>query len=55
MMRYCLSLLTLMAPLLLAHEDQKIFDLGDFPLEVGITLPAAKMSYATHGTLNAAG
>ena len=44
MMRYCLSLLTLMAPLLLAHEDQKIFDLGDFPLEVGITLPAAKMS-----------
>ena len=55
MMRYCLSLLTLMAPLLLAHEDQKIFDLGDFPLEVGITLPAAKISYATHGTLNAAG
>ena len=55
MMRYWLSLLILMAPPLLADEDQRIFDLGDFSLEVGITLPAAKLSYTTHGTLNAAG
>ena len=54
-MRYCLSLLTLMAPLLLADEDQNILDLGDFPLEGGVTLPAAKLSYTTHGTLNEAG
>ena len=54
-MRYCLSLLTLIAPLLLADEDQNIFDLRDFPLEGGITLPAAKLSYTTHGTLNEAG
>ncbi|MEK9996751.1 MAG: hypothetical protein VW664_10510, partial [Halieaceae bacterium] len=55
MMRYWLSLLILIAPPLLADEDQRIFDLGDFSLEVGITLPAAKLSYTTHGTLNAAG
>ncbi|NDD69302.1 MAG: alpha/beta fold hydrolase [Synechococcaceae bacterium WB9_4xC_028] len=55
MMRYWLSLLILMAPPLLADEDQRIFDLGDFSLEVGITLPAAKLSYTTHGKLNAAG
>ncbi|MCI0529638.1 MAG: alpha/beta fold hydrolase, partial [Nitrospira sp.] len=34
-------------------EDHRIFNLGDFPLESGITLPDAKLSYVTHGTLNA--
>ncbi|MFO0957563.1 MAG: alpha/beta fold hydrolase [Isosphaeraceae bacterium] len=28
------------------------FDLGDFPLLTGVTLPGAKLSYTTHGTLS---
>lgn len=32
----------------------ELFDLGDFPLLSGYTLPAAKLSYKTIGTLNAA-
>src|SRR3954465_13798979 len=32
----------------------EIFELGDFPLTSGYTLPGAKLSYKTHGTLNAA-
>ena len=31
-----------------------LFDLGDFQLSTGITLPDAKLSYKTHGVLNAA-
>lgn len=30
-----------------------IDDLGDFRLESGVTLPHAKLAYATFGTLNA--
>lgn len=32
----------------------EIFELGDFPLTSGYTLPGAKLSYKTHGTLCAA-
>jgi homoserine O-acetyltransferase len=32
----------------------EIFELGDFPLTSGYTLPGAKLSYKTHGALNAA-
>ena len=32
----------------------EIFELGDFPLTSGYTLPGAKLSYKTHGTLNPA-
>ena len=43
--------LSLALSLLLCHswvlgdEDQRLYDLGDFPLEVGVTLPATKISY----------
>lgn len=32
----------------------ELFELGDFPLTTGYTLPSAKLSYTTHGILNAA-
>lgn len=32
----------------------EMFELGDFPLTTGYTLPSATLSYTTHGTLNAA-
>lgn len=32
----------------------EIFELGDFPLTSGYTLPGAKLSYKTHGTLSPA-
>jgi homoserine O-acetyltransferase/O-succinyltransferase len=32
----------------------EIFDLGDFQLSTGVTLPNAKLAYKTHGSLNAA-
>jgi homoserine O-acetyltransferase len=35
-------------------SDVQMFELGDFPLTSGLTLPGAKLSYTTHGTLNAA-
>ena len=38
----------------LAGGGHKIFDLGDFTLESGVVLPDAKLSYVTHGQLNAA-
>lgn len=34
-------------------DDNKIFVLGDFRFESGATLPNARLSYVTHGTLNA--
>ena len=34
--------------------ELKTFELGDFPLESGKTLAAAKLAYTTRGTLNAA-
>ena len=55
-MRLLLALLLLTCQsLALADKDQQLYDLGDFPLEVGVTLPATKISYTTHGSLNAAG
>jgi homoserine O-acetyltransferase len=36
------------------HGRHELFELGDFELESGITLPAAKLAYKTHGTLNQA-
>jgi len=35
-----------------AGGNHQIFNLGNFPLESGITLPDAKLSYVTHGSLN---
>src|ERR1700730_802808 len=32
----------------------EIFDLGDFQLTTGVTLPNAQLAYKTHGNLNAA-
>lgn len=37
----------------IAEGDHHIFDLGDFELESGTRLPNAKLSYTTHGELNA--
>ena len=31
-----------------------MFDLGNFPLAAGVTIPNAKLAYTTHGTLSAA-
>ncbi|MGE3290719.1 MAG: alpha/beta fold hydrolase [Geminicoccaceae bacterium] len=36
------------------HGPHEVFELGDFALESGITLPDARLAYKTHGTLNAA-
>ncbi|HIF85749.1 MAG TPA: alpha/beta fold hydrolase [Gammaproteobacteria bacterium] len=37
----------------LAGGDHKIFELGDFLLDSGVVLPGTKLSYVTHGQLNA--
>ncbi len=36
-----------------ADPHRRVFSLGDFRLESGVTLPSAKLAYATFGTLNA--
>jgi len=36
------------------QKSLEIFDLGDFRLISGLTLPNAKLAYRTHGTLNEA-
>ena len=36
------------------HGPHEFFELGDFELESGITLPNAKIAFKTHGTLNEA-
>jgi homoserine acetyltransferase len=36
------------------HGPHEIFELGDFELESGTTLPNARIAYKTHGTLNSA-
>ena len=36
------------------HGPHEIFELGNYQLESGITLPNARIAYKTHGTLNAA-
>jgi homoserine O-acetyltransferase len=35
-----------------ADDDGRILELGDFSFESGVTLPGARLSYVTHGTLN---
>ena len=35
------------------HGPHEYFELGDFALESGITLPNAKLAFKTQGTLNA--
>ncbi len=45
--------LSVFSSLCLGGGDHKIFDLGDFPLDSGAVLPSAKLSYVTHGQLNA--
>ncbi len=37
-----------------AHGPHEIFELGNYQLESGITLPNARIAYKTLGTLNAA-
>ena len=46
-------LLVVLPASLIADGDHQIFSLGDFPLESGTVLPGAKLSYVTHGRLNA--
>jgi homoserine O-acetyltransferase len=36
------------------HGPHQFFELGNFELESGITLPDARLAYKTHGTLNEA-
>ena len=36
------------------HGGHEIFEIGNYQLESGITLPNARIAYKTHGTLNAA-
>jgi homoserine O-acetyltransferase len=37
-----------------AHGPHEIFELGNYQLQSGITLPNARIAYKTHGNLNAA-
>src|SRR5690242_12332485 len=37
-----------------AMSDVEIFDLGDYLLQSGETLPQARLAYTTHGALDAA-
>ncbi len=59
MKRITLTLLTtcvLVPPPLVAqesHPEHHYLELGNFPLELGGTLPGARVLYVTHGTLNA--
>jgi len=51
--RYNLILISLIfANLAFSEGNHKIFNLGDYYLESGVTLPKAKLSYVTHGKLN---
>ena len=47
-----LLFVVLPAPLI-ADGEHQTFSLGDFPLESGTVLPITKLSYVTHGRLNA--
>ncbi len=56
-MNKLLCALALLAPSFAGAADPvelKMFDLGEFALESGKTLPGAKLAYTTRGTLNAA-
>ena len=37
-----------------AHGPHEIFELGNYQLQSGVTLPNARIAYKTHGNLNAA-
>ena len=37
-----------------SHGPHEYFELGDFELESGISLPKAKLAFKTHGALNKA-
>lgn len=41
------------SPQVFSDGDNEIFELGDFRFESGVTLPNARLSYVTHGALNA--
>jgi homoserine O-acetyltransferase len=38
----------------MSSKDFELFDLGDYALQSGVTLPAAKLAYKTYGTLTPA-
>ena len=48
----CLTIVLSFSTFLYSEGNHKIFDLGDYQLENGVTLPNAKISYVTHGKLN---
>ena len=50
-----LTIIAIFWPVLaaIAEGDHRIFDLGNFELESGAVLPNARLSYVTHGELNA--
>lgn len=54
-MRAVVILLLALSPPVLADEDGRVFELGDFEFESGIALPNARLSYITTGTLNESG
>lgn len=54
-MRATAIFLVAMGTPLFADDDNSTFDLGDFTFESGVTLPNARLSYVTHGTLNESG
>ena len=41
-----------LSSLFFAHDNHRIFNLGDFKLESVKTLPGAKLSYVTFGKFN---
>ena len=43
------------APPVVIDEDNRIFELGSFRFESGVELPNTRLSYVTHGALNAEG
>ena len=45
-------LLAVATPLVADDTDSSIYELGEFTFESGVTLPNAKLSYVTEGTLN---
>jgi homoserine O-acetyltransferase len=44
--------LAVLLGILAADEDGRIFELGDFSFESGVTLPGARLSYVTYGALD---
>src|SRR5262245_40968678 len=48
-----IAVLLLAGPPVFADEDGQIFELGTFRFESGVDLPNARLSYVTHGNLNA--